>query len=85
MAHRVISMRCGHKGRFAIVTDVGRDAVDAASTARRTVLTRTTKSCGPDAPTLASSFPETLMTVANKPGHRSVTGESTKETVKTIA
>src|SRR6478735_7275800 len=45
---------------------------------------RTAKSCGPDAPTLASSLRE--------PGSRGrrwqkspVTGESTKETVKTIA
>jgi hypothetical protein len=65
------------EGRLAIVTDVGRDAVDAAASARqwksqglsfgpvsgdparrRTMLLRTAKSCGPDAPTLASSFAE---------------------------
>ena len=62
------------EGRIAIVTDAGRDAVDAAafcarwdrrasrktcerSTARgREMLSRTAKSCGPDAPTLASSL-----------------------------
>ena len=61
---------------------------------RRTTLLRTAKSCGPDAPTLASSFAETFQarpgptcanireaTVAKQP----VTGEITKETVKTIA
>ena len=54
-----------------IVTDAGRDAVDAAARERRTVLTRTAKSCGPDAPTLASSWRSNpSMTVANKPGHR---------------
>ena len=83
-----------------IVTDAGRDAVDAAAfcarwdrraSLKRPVsdqqhaderrLLRTAKSCGPDAPTLASSlrrqvgstgfdtpYPQT--TVANKPGHR---------------
>ena len=34
-------------------------------------LTRTAKSCGPDAPTLASSLREEAQaTVSNKPGHR---------------
>jgi hypothetical protein len=43
---------------------------------------RTAKSCGPDAPTLASSLRSgAQVTVAKEPGHR----ESTKETVKTIA
>ena len=42
------------KGRFAIVTDAGRDAVDADAPIR-TALMRTEKACGPDAPTLASS------------------------------
>jgi len=47
------------------------------------MLVRTAKSCGPDAPTLVSSW--------RKPFRRwrwqtsPVTGESTKETVKTIA
>ena len=63
------------EGRIMIVTDAGRDAVDAAafcarrdrrvgwrkacerSTAcGRGMLQRTAKSCGPDAPTLASSW-----------------------------
>ena len=50
---------------------------------RRTASTRTAKSCGPGAPTLALSF------VDDDPrndGQKSpVTGESTKETVKTVA
>jgi hypothetical protein len=42
---------------------------------------RTAKSCGPDAPTLVSSWRSNPpMTVTNKP----VTGESTKETVKPL-
>jgi hypothetical protein len=42
------------------------------SDARRAALLRTAKSCGPDAPTLASSFVErsAQATVTNKPGHR---------------
>ena len=61
-----------YEGRFAIVTDVRRDAVDAGGVARRAAPARTAKSCGPDAPTLVSSWWKTipLMTVANKPGHR---------------
>src|ERR1700732_5338103 len=88
------------EGRLAIVTDVGRDAVDAAASARkwsrravlracerltacrRTALLRTAKSCGPDVPTLASSFAEVhppnrvvmrqypQATAAKEPGHR---------------
>ena len=43
---------------------------------------RTAKSCGPDAAVLASSLREEAQaTVARKP----ITGEITKETVKTIA
>jgi hypothetical protein len=72
------------EGRLEIVTDAGQDAVDADGAARRAHLTRTEKSCGPDAPTLASSSREASfsgMRVARKP----VTRESAKETVKTIA
>jgi hypothetical protein len=43
------------EGRFAIVTDVGRDAVDADALEDEQRVTRTAKTCGPDAPTLASS------------------------------
>jgi hypothetical protein len=38
-----------------IVTNVGRDAVDAMAHDDERRLLRTAKSCGPDAPTLASS------------------------------
>jgi hypothetical protein len=39
--------------------------------ARRAMPMRTAKSCGPDTPTLVSSWRSNpLMTVANKPGHR---------------
>jgi hypothetical protein len=44
-----------HEGRFAIVTDVERDAVDAGGALTKALGSRTAKSCGPDAPTLASS------------------------------
>jgi hypothetical protein len=49
----------------------------------RTALTRTEKSCGPGAPTLVSS---SRKDTAQRRWQKSpVTGESTKETVKTIA
>ena len=60
---------------------------------RRATPMRTAKSCGPDAPTLASSFVE-AMSARRADTPRStkrrwqkspVTGESVKETVKTIA
>jgi hypothetical protein len=44
------------EGRFAIVTDAGRDAVDARSAKDESAFLRTEKSCGPDAPVLASSL-----------------------------
>jgi hypothetical protein len=42
------------QGRLAIVTDAGRDAVDAGALSDERRATRTAKSCGPDASTLAS-------------------------------
>ena len=45
-----------HKGRLEIVTDAGQDAVDAGSALTNALSLRTAKSCGPDAPTLASSW-----------------------------
>jgi hypothetical protein len=42
----------------AHVTDAGRDAVDALVLQDERRMKRTAKSCGPDAPTLASSFAE---------------------------
>src|SRR6266478_1561096 len=55
----------------AHVTNAGRDAVDAAARETNAVCWRTAKSCGSDAPGLASSLrEEAQMTVATKPGHR---------------
>jgi hypothetical protein len=77
------------EGRFAIVTDVGqgmrwtRAARSAKILRGRTALTRTVKSCGPDAPTLASSVAE--VTARRRWQESPVTGESSEETVKTIA
>ena len=76
------------EGRFAVVTDVGCGMRwtwqrRVQSLHGRTALVRTAKSCGPDAPTLASSFAEQS---AKRWWQTSpVTKESTKETVKTIA
>ena len=47
--------------------------MDAGGAADESAYLRTAKSCGPDAPTLASSSREANFlraTVANKPGHR---------------
>ena len=44
-----------HRGALAIVIDAGQDAVDADALSDEQRLMRTAKSCGPDAPTLASS------------------------------
>jgi hypothetical protein len=44
------------EGRIAIVTDAGLDAMDADGATDERVILRTAKSCGPDAPTLASSW-----------------------------
>jgi len=41
---------------LAIVTNVGRDAVDALASQDERRLRRTAKPCGPGAPTLASSL-----------------------------
>ena len=60
----------------AHVTNAERDAVDAAASgermrAGRMILMRTAKSCGSDAPMLASSLANFRgTTVSNKPGHR---------------
>ena len=48
------------EGRIAIVTDAGRDAVDAGGASDEGAGLRTAKSCGPDAPTLASSSREAI-------------------------
>src|ERR1700733_6007457 len=44
------------EGRFAVVTNAGRDAVDADSACDEGVCRRTAKTCGPDASTPASSL-----------------------------
>ena len=44
------------RGALAIVTNAGRDAVDAGGAFDESAVLRTAKSCGPDAPTLASSW-----------------------------
>jgi hypothetical protein len=43
-----------NEGRIAIVTNARWDAMDADSAVDETRMKRTVKSCGPDAPTLAS-------------------------------
>ena len=64
------------EGRIAIVTDAGRDAVDARGASDEGIGLRTAKSCGPDASTLASSFAEVS---ARRRWQKSpITGESTK-------
>jgi hypothetical protein len=73
------------EGRFAIVTKRGaEDAVDATAQATNARSPRTAKSCGLDVSTLTSTLekPTLLLgTVTTSP----IAGESTKETVKTIA
>jgi hypothetical protein len=71
------------EGRFAIVTNAGRDAVDALALQDEKRVKRTAKSCGPDAPTLASSVRRRLR--RRRWQKSPVTGESAKKTVKTIA
>src|SRR4051794_12366503 len=62
------------KGRIAVVTDAGRDAMDADGAADEQRPRRTAKSCGPDASTLASSLRfDTQATVTTKPDHRGAT------------
>src|SRR5665213_1598381 len=57
------------KGRFAIVTDARRDAVDVGGASDEGAFLRTAKSCGPDTPTLVSSSRQgARATVAKKPG-----------------
>jgi hypothetical protein len=64
---------CPAEGRLAIVTNVGAGCGGRGCALDEWRLRRTAKSCGPDAPTLASSSREASFsgaTVANKPGHR---------------
>ena len=63
-----------HKGRIAIVTDAGRDAVDAGSATDERVVLRTAKSCGPDASMVGVKFVMMLRItramVTTKPDHQ---------------
>jgi hypothetical protein len=60
------------EGRLAIVTDAGRDAMDAGGASDEGAGLRTAKSCGPDASTPASSLRNThpQATVTRKPDRR---------------
>ena len=59
------------EGRLAIVTKCGAGCGGRVGVARRATHMRTAKSCGPDPPTLGSSWRvDPPATVANKPGHR---------------
>jgi hypothetical protein len=59
------------EGRLAIVTDAGRDAVDAGGAKDEGADLRTAKSCGSDASTPASSLREEAQaTVTKKPDRR---------------
>jgi hypothetical protein len=65
------------KGRLAIVTDAGRDAMDAGSALTNGAVSRTAKSYGPDTPTLVSSWRKRYP--RNDGGKTArFTGESTK-------
>jgi hypothetical protein len=60
---------------LAIVTNVGRDAVDALAAQDERRKKRTAKSCGPDAPMLAFKLATIAsaiapMTVTKSPAHR---------------
>src|ERR1700691_3570411 len=57
--------------------------MDAGGAADESATLRTAKSCGPDAPTLASSFAE--VSARRRWQTSPVTGERAEETVKTIA
>jgi hypothetical protein len=70
-----------HRGALRNVINAGRDAVDADALKDERRLMRTAKSCGPDAPTLVSSW---RVNRKRRWQTSMVTGESTKETVKTI-
>jgi hypothetical protein len=71
------------RGAYASSRTLGAGCDGRGSGARRATLKRTAKSCGPGAPTLASSFAE--VSAGRRWQTSPVTGESTKETVKTIA
>jgi len=71
-----------HEGRFAIVTNAGRDAVDADGAFDEWRMKRTAKSCGSDVPTLTSGATRERCHPRRQPSP--VSGASTKETVKPL-
>jgi hypothetical protein len=84
---------CPKRGALRNVINAGGDAVDADAPRDERRSLRTVKSCGPDAPTLASSFvdgdvgpygPDTPASAKRRGQKSPVPGESPKETVKTI-
>jgi hypothetical protein len=62
------------QGRIAIVTDAGRNAVDAGGALTNALVLRTAKSCGPDASMVGVKSVMMLRitpaTVTKKPDHR---------------
>jgi len=58
--------------------------MDAGGATDESAILRTAKSCGPDAPTLASSWRWCFASRRRRWQQSPITGESTKETVKTI-
>jgi hypothetical protein len=64
------------EGRLAIVTDAGRDAVDVGCAFDERRVTRTAKSCGPDASMLASSRRVSAGDGGKKADHRGERGIS---------
>ena len=65
------------EGRLAIVTDAGRDAMDASGATDEGAILWTAKSCGPDIPTLVSSSRKEIF--AGDGGKKArLAGESTK-------
>jgi hypothetical protein len=69
----IVSRPIPHKGRIAIVTDAGWDAMDAGGASDEGAVLRTEELRGPDAPTLASSPREAKLLWGDggkKAGHR---------------
>jgi hypothetical protein len=75
-----LASRPTRQGRFAIVTDVGLGCDGRGWRQRRERYLRTAKSCGPDAPTLASSWRERFRW--RRWQTSPVTGESAKQPLK---
>jgi hypothetical protein len=69
---RTLAILFRNEGRIAIVTDVGMGCSGRGSALTNDACSRTVKSCGPDASTLASSWRNSFppMTVTKKPDRR---------------